>query len=307
MIKTKTLFILGAGASKPYGYPTNIKLRKLIRDRTNNQYMINALKILKGVAYDREDWSKQVDVFVDEFSKSSVYSIDLFLENRPDFMEIGKMQIAASLLPNEDDTKLRESEDNWYMYLYDRMKSSFEDFDKNKISFITFNYDRSLEQFLFNALKSTFSKPDKVCAEKLSKIPIVHLYGQLDLLPWQSKDGFHYLPAHKIVKRIINARENLKLISEERDVEESKAFKDAYELIEKAEIIYFLGFGFDEINLKRLNIELMKRKSVRGTSLGLELSRKSWVYKYFKAKERGNIELQDCDVLSLLKNVLKYE
>jgi len=30
MIKTKTLFILGAGASAPFGYPTGIELRKAI-------------------------------------------------------------------------------------------------------------------------------------------------------------------------------------------------------------------------------------------------------------------------------------
>ena len=196
------------------------------------------------------------------------------------------------------------------MYLYSRMNSLFEDFDKNKISFITFNYDRSLEQFLFKALKSTFNKPEKECAEKLSKIPIVHLYGQLDPLPWQAKEGedFPYLPAHKIAGRIVKARENIKLISEERDVEKSEAFKEAYELIKKAKKIYFLGFSFDETNLKRLNIELMQGKSVYCTSLGLEKSIQHWVqYEYFKEKKRETIELHPCDVLSLLKDKLKYE
>lgn len=308
MIKTTTLFILGAGASEPYGYPTNIKLRKLIRDKTNKQSVMDALKILNGgLMVDHEDCSRGVDKFVDEFSMSSVYSIDLFLEHRPNLMDIGKMHIAACLIPYEKDAKLRDSNNNWYMYLYDRMKSSFEDFDKNNISFITFNYDRSLEQFLFNALKSTFSKLPEACTEKLSKIPIVHLYGRLDPLPWQERDGFHYLPAHKRPQRIIKAIENLKLISEERDIKESKAFKEAYKLIEEAQIIYFLGFGFEETNLERLNIKLMRGKSVLGTSLGLEESRKQWVNEYFKEKKRGNIDLHDKDVLSLLKNVLNYE
>lgn len=163
----------------------------------------------------------------------------IFLEHRKEFMSIGKMTIASYLIPCEKDARLREPENNWYMYLYDRLKSSFEEFEENKISFITFNYDRSLEQFIFEALKSQFNKSPQACAEKIRKIPIIHLYGQLDFLPWQNKNGLSYSREKHTIVRLRNAQDNIKLITEEREVENSLEFQAAYKLIEEADRIYF--------------------------------------------------------------------
>ncbi len=303
MIKTDTLFILGAGSSKPFGYPTSDELRNLIRNGKMRPKLIKALNLCND---DARDFQKIVDEFTSEFSKSSIY-IDFFLEQRPEFMDIGKMAIAAYLIQYENDSRLRNSEDNWYMYLYKRLKSSFEDFDKNNIYFITFNYDRSLEQFLFEALRSTFKKPINECAEKLTKIPIVHLYGQLDFLPWQNSNNKLYSSNNDLIERIRNAKYNLKLISDERNVSESEEFKNAYGLIEKARNIYFLGFSFDETNLKRLNIKLMKGKRVVGTALGLEPTRKNWIRGYFSDNTGSSINLFDTDSLSLVKELLEFE
>lgn len=303
MIKTDTLFILGAGASEPFGYPTSDELRNLIRNGKMRPKLIKALNLCND---DARDFQKIVDEFTSEFSKSSIY-IDFFLEQRPEFMDIGKMAIAAYLIQYENDSRLRNSEDNWYMYLYKRLKSSFEDFDKNNIYFITFNYDRSLEQFLFEALRSTSKKPIKECAEKLTKIPIVHLYGQLDFLPWQNSNNKLYSSNNDLIERIRNAKYNLKLISDERNVSESEEFKNAYGLIEKARNIYFLGFSFDETNLERLNIKLMRGKRVVGTALGLEPTRMKWIRGYFSDNTGSSIDLFDKDSLSLVKEHLEFE
>ena len=262
MIKTKTLFILGAGASKPFGYPTGIELREMILRRSVLPEVVSALTPINEQSKEYENSALN---FISEFSKSSVYSIDYFLEKRTEFTEIGKMSIAACLIGYENDQELRKhSNGNWYMYLYDRLKSSFEDFDKNNISFITFNYDRSLEQFFYNALKSTFNKSDQECAAKLKKIPIVHLYGYIGLLPWQPQDVnnevcFSY--TQEVSKqRLRDALKTLKLIGSERRIEDRDEFKVANKLIESAQRVYFIGFGFDEINLERLDIKLMSGK-----------------------------------------------
>jgi hypothetical protein len=305
MIKKNTLFILGAGASKPFGYPTGLELRELIRGKTMRRTVGEALD------FENEDLDcciKEFDKFVDEFSRSSVYSIDLFLEERTEFMDVGKMTIAAHLISKEDDKKLREPAGNWYMYLYNRIISSIEDLDSNAISFITFNYDRSLEQFLFEAIRSRFNKPPKECAEKTSKIPIVHLYGKLDPLPWQdSKKGQVYSGNRNQLQRIRNAQKNIKLISDERNVDKTEEFQSAYELINKSERIRFLGFGFDETNLARLDTERMKGKSIVGTAQGLETSRRRWVEQYFKKTVTQKIFLVELDALSLLQQDLTIE
>ena len=193
------------------------------------------------------------------------------------------------------------------MYLYDRLKSSFEEFDKNRISFITFNYDRSLEQFLFAALRNQFNKTPVECAEKLKNIPIIHLYGQLDSLPWQDKKGYEYKHVRDSFVRIRNARQNIKLITKEREVNESPEFQAAYKLIENSKKIYILGFGFDETNLGRLNINLMKDKAIIATCLGLEESRQRWVRRYFKSKNNAEIFFFELDALCLLKKDLIIE
>jgi len=66
------------------------------------------------------------------------------------------------------------------VYLYGGMVgSSLEEFAENRVSFVTFNYDRSVEQFLFTSLKNTFGRPDGNTSQVLQKVPIVHLHGRL--------------------------------------------------------------------------------------------------------------------------------
>lgn len=305
MIKTKTLFILGAGASVPFGYPASIGLREAILRKGND------VTILKALNYQDDDpkpFQREFNRFLNEFARSSVYSIDSFLEYRTEFMEIGKINIAAFLINHEDDGKLRFSGNNWYMYLYDRLKVSFDQFDQNNISFITFNYDRSLEQFLYEAIRCRFGKSPQECAEKLKSIPIVHLYGQLDPLPWQGENGRKYSSKENLIDRLRAASKNIKLISDERDISKSEDFHNAYNLINDAQRIFFLGFSFDETNLDRLNIGLMKNKLIVGTALGLETSKHNWVTHHFRDKIQTNIVLhQDMDALSLLKTFLVIE
>ena len=309
MIKTKTLFILGAGASKPFGYPTGIELREII---LRMSVLPDVVSALTPVNEESTWYEKSVLKFISEFLKSSVYSIDYFLEKRPEFTEIGKMSIAACLIGYEKDQELRNhANGNWYMYLYDRLKSSFEDFDKNNISFITFNYDRSLEQFFHNALKSTFNKSNQECADKLKEIPIVHLYGHIGLLPWQlqdSNDEICFPYTQEVTKqRVVNALKTLKLINSERRIEDSEEFKAAYKLIETAQRIYFMGFGFDEVNLERLDIKLMGGKSLIATAYGLDASTQKRVTQDFQTRANSDIFLDDKNVLALLKDYLQYE
>ena len=303
---------MGAGASQPFNYPTGIELRELIRKGTRNCDIIEALKKLYN-HFDENNCSEILTKFIGNFSESSVRSIDFFLEKNPTYMDIGKMTIASYIIPEENDEKLRDIKprdisENWYIELFDRVKDSFDDFDKNQISFITFNYDRSLEQFLFEALKHLFlSKTEEECAEKLKKIPLIHLYGKIDPLPWEDRtNGQGYSLTTNIYLRLKNATENIKLINDERDVKKSKEFQGAHNLIKKAQKIYFLGFSFDSTNLERLDVKLMNSKSIYGTSFGLGGARKFWVENYFK-KHGATIDLFNVDVFTLLKNNLAYE
>jgi hypothetical protein len=307
MIKTETLFILGAGASAPFKYPTNIKLHEDILSREHVETIIKALNV------DDENPNNirsEFDNFLIKFKNAGIYSIDSFLEHRNEFEVIGKITIAAHLINHEEDQLLRVVDKNWYMYLYNRLKDVvFDDFNKNNISFITFNYDRSLEQFLFKAIRDTYGKSEHECAKKIKNIPIVHLYGQLDLLPWQGGRGKEYSTQANLIERLRSAPENIQLISNARDVANNEKFKEAHDLIKKAKRIFFLGFSFDETNVERLNIELMRNKSILSSAMGLEPAKQNWVRNYFLGRIQASVNLlpEKDDALSALQDGLEFD
>ncbi len=315
MIKTKTLFILGAGASYPFGYPTSIELRhKILYGGLSPDNIARALN-KGGGDFAAEEHYEQINKFIKVFKGAGVYSIDSFLEQRqkqqPELVDIGKIFIARMLIPYEEDDRLRDTKDNWYMYLFDRLKVSFDELGKNNISFITFNYDRSLEYFLFEAIQDLFRRGSKECTEMMKNFPIVHLYGQLDPLPWQDPiaGGKKYSSTNNLIERLRAAPENIKLISDERDIEESEKFQKAYKLIQEAERIFFLGFSFDETNLKRLNLDSIKQhKQIHATVYKVEPSKLKWIKEYFSQNYyTSNYHFEDNDALTLLKNYLEIE
>lgn len=144
MIKEKTVFILGAGASKPYGFPTGFELReKICNERIDQIHLQDDTLILKY----------KIDDFRKTFSNSLNTSIDLFLSRNKNFEDIGKYTIIHKILKAEHDSKEPSDifdKQNWISYLYDRLTKKFTDdsyykIADNKINIITFNYDRLVE------------------------------------------------------------------------------------------------------------------------------------------------------------------
>ena len=97
-----TVFILGAGASVPYGYPTGFELNEKIKNFLLNRpeslgvaakSQFEEFKVLFDLEYTIENLKK----FYDALSKSVTISIDKFLENRPDLLELGRMLIVYEL------------------------------------------------------------------------------------------------------------------------------------------------------------------------------------------------------------------
>ncbi|HHX8757293.1 hypothetical protein ACF0MN_11570 [Legionella pneumophila] len=256
MFNTKTLFILGAGASAPYDYPIGKDLiHNIIKDMEDYVFIPkyqskkalpswNKNDVKNNVLYDfslcieglehialyaDESEQKQyeqcsddglfriyyisksnpanyahqfffktkisqVDVFADlknALETLNPVSIDAFLRDNPSYARAGKMMILYSLLKKEDPLKfnLNQSDDNWYSLLLNDLVSECADrpekLIENKIKFITFNYDVSLDYFLHSRLKKieNFVKKNETSnspADKfLNELDIEHVYGQL--------------------------------------------------------------------------------------------------------------------------------
>ena len=130
---------------------------------------------------------EQIAQFRQSFFLSGKNSVDAFLEYRDDYMQIGKAAMAAILIPYEHEWHLFRYNQGWLRYLYNNLNTSFEDFGKNQLSIITFNYDRTVEHFIFTALKNTYNRTDDEVRAVVEQIPIIHLHGRLGFLPWQGE------------------------------------------------------------------------------------------------------------------------
>jgi hypothetical protein len=201
------------------------------------------------------------------------------LEYRPQFEKLGKAAIAQELIPREDlkSLFLTPNGKNWYSYIFKELNTRFEKIQNNNFSVITFNYDRSFEQYLSTAIKYAHQRTDKEVAEKMSHFKIIHMHGQLGYLPWQKSSS-----EQKIVREYssICTPEKIKIASEYiKNIHEGDKLNDNLELtlaneeLGLAERIIFLGFGYNQVNLDRLNLKNFERTNVeiRGSCYGLTL------------------------------------
>lgn len=309
MIETPTVFVLGAGASIPYGYPSGEKLREEIcheLEDPSHSY---------GRMLQRQGYSpNEILEFRNNFFYSGKSSIDAYLEHNKEFIDIGKLVIARSLIPHEDLDYLfqkvegrfqKRSNDKWYDYFYNRFDTSFDEFDTNEFSVITFNYDRSFEQFLFTALKYSYNKSDKECSDLLKKIPIVHVHGKLDDLDWQNPNGRPYDANVESDELLKKSADGIKIIHE--NIDNSKSFKEAQKLLERSHKIQFLGFGYNKTNLERLKILNFTNKTIQGTCVGLADAEKGYVTKLFHESFKSPIQLLSGDTLGYLKTNFYFE
>ena len=261
MIKTSTVLVLGAGASMGYGFPSGIKLKAEI---------CKAIRTGQGPIYKDLELSANAEIvqqFYQNLLLSSEMSIDAFLEHNKEYYKIGVRAIASILLRKELHNGLFENwidkwldadnnENHWYQLLFSKLNAPFEDFQKNKLTIITFNYDRSLEYFLLKSMISKYANqlPEEVI-KKLRNIPILHMYGKLGSLPDYDLDG-DFVPYNlfeidaKHRDEIYNASNNIVTIHQAEQLEAT--IKEAQKYMLEAKRIFFLGFGYDKTNMERL-------------------------------------------------------
>lgn len=261
MIATETVLILGAGVSKPYGYPTG---KELLREL----YIETGRPRWKDLLMAHGHTESDIQAFRSELVGSQLPTIDAFLAHRPEFRELGHASIAISLLAKEDPgvfSDLGRREAGIYSLLFQRWAApAWDDLGRNKLSIVTFNYDRSFEHFFFEALKHSYNKSDGAVADFLNTnaIPIIHVHGILGPLPWQSQtDGHEYaqllnsgVSPHTIGERIAKAAKGIYTDTGSAPQE----FIFAKERIRTARRIYFLGFGYDALNLERLGFAVLE-------------------------------------------------
>ncbi len=263
MPQPKTVLIIGAGASAPYGFPVGGKLKEEIIEKTEKERRISNPHIFDSFlkAGFSED---QVDALHTAlhwaFPKKS---IDAFLEERPDLRDIGAFAIANILMHCENSNKLAKT-DNWYRHLWEIIDIANMKVPTHIVGIITFNYERSLDFFLHKTLTEVYhpSKHEFLLA-KLAQLPILHVHGDFG-----SHRDVPYTHAPE-AQNVLKASHRIALVHD--DLASKEVFVFARELLKQAERGIFLGFGYNDRNLERLGIGSSEMNHVDffGTTWGM--------------------------------------
>jgi len=289
MLGRKTLFIIGAGAGFDITMPMGDDLARNIAEHLNirfdprdnrrasgNEVTFGALKLLarddgpgpdvnpyceagRQIAGGLLGWSSSIDGYLNR------HQDDLIVQ------KCGKLAIAQVILESESNcdlyVDLRQSDklefrnggkvrQSWFQALWSILETGIVK-SKNlesifdKLSVITFNYDRTLEHFLHVGLQQAYHLPaDDAAAIINEKLDIDHVYGQVGYLPWQGQGHSFPFGRKPESQHLVNLWSRISTFNEEitdRTFLEKLGMKVA-----NAERIVFLGCHFHDQNTKIL-------------------------------------------------------
>lgn len=282
MINTNVVLVLGAGASCPYDFPSGEMLKANVVDINGSDRIDEFKKTFKHDSFDEEAF----ELFRVRLQRSPVRSVDAFLEANPNWMAIGKQAIAYRLIQRENPDRLINeniARDNWYQYVFELLiDSGLDSLSDNKFSVITFNYDRSFEFYLINGLMNTFGLSFRDAKGAMTFLKVVHVHGQLGELSDYTATGVGRNYSTAVTVESVNIAANgIKIISElssERSHPDWDGFRSAWDLLEDAEFIVFIGFRYNRQNLNRLlnckikSTEDKAQPHITGSLLGFKRS-----------------------------------
>ncbi len=282
MFRMPTTFIIGAGASAELNFPTGPTFLEQIADILDFRAQYDRLDSSErfsdlAIAYSRLHEIPNIssgDPFYDAATRVRTAakvsrSIDNVIDQNDDdpLVEIvGKLAIAYRILEAEAESKLRPVEgsistfdvasvkDTWLyplaqMLTTDVRKSQVDQIFDN-VTFITFNYDRSIEAFLPSVLMAAYGLDHEVAVGIALRAKIHHPYGQVGTLGWDGADNSEVPYGWLARDRLGEISRELRTFSEKiQENEEISAMRLA---IQEAETLVFLGFGFHRQNMRLL-------------------------------------------------------
>ncbi|MBB5685174.1 hypothetical protein [Sphingobium boeckii] len=300
MFNSKTLFIIGAGASceanLPSGEGLKSKIASLLNikfDNTKGQYSgdIQITQALRDYAKLPDGRSGDINPYlykawrIADVLPAAAISIDNFLNAHQGDVEMelcGKLGIVKSILDAERESALGSHNTisgkfnlhaligTWYVGFFQmltenvsraRASSVFEN-----VSIITFNYDRCIERFLIQALADYYDLTMPEAEQIMINLPIYHPYGKVGPLPWQ--DPHNAVPFGSSTTNLLTAAQRVKTFTEGMGDDDTLALM--HDAVTKAETIVFIGFAFHPANMQLLTPpESTQTKRIFGTTLGL--------------------------------------
>ena len=285
----KTLFIVGAGASSEFGLPLGSALAGEIRGRLQDELRngISSPRLLMDGAIasgTTGDWGQAAKELAGGLI--SARSIDRLLDSRssnPLVVELGKFSIAQVIAERERNSHLSEdfygdwdkthagltaAATTWIGTLFSILQEGIRPQDAQKIfadtAFVTFNYDRVIERYFRRAFQHILSLPPKDAIAIADGIQVEHVYGSLGKLDSNLNPPASFGVTDKLVRHTVSS---FRTFTEGGESGQLQVIRD---VVKTAELIVFIGFAFDPLNLDALfDQQLSPGQKVCATTVAL--------------------------------------
>lgn len=304
MFRNETVFIVGAGASIEAGLPDGNKLKEQIATKLNLRHDLGSLRRGdKSIADALVAHAHETGVYpltIENYLRAAHHiaeampqakSIDNFIDAHTGNLEIeivGKLAIGKCIIEAERASRLyvdpRDTSrrlnfgnlsDTWYSKFFQILiencrKDNIQNIFKN-VSFITFNYDRCIEHFLFHALQNYYHIDWNVAANLVGDLRIFHPYGIVGKLPWQKAEKANAFGGGDLKPDFLELAGQIKTFGER--MVDREEINRVHMLMRDAETIIFLGFAYHSQNMilikpeeSILPGERMKANKIFGTA-----------------------------------------
>ena len=327
------VFIIGAGCSVPYGFPTGAMLMQKLKDFnygdhnldsqsfSPSPYLFDLYQELFGKYQDytklrkeiffrggnieieiSNKISKTIVPFAKSIRHSMMVSTDEFLKNRlnqekSEEADFGKRLIAREILVAERESEKHFSYEDgkrlskkywlgnidWIQHLLSRIdqQSNWEEILKQTV-FLTFNYDRVLENCIFLYLTSDKQYADADAHSFIKEMRIYHVngfIGSLEKISFGAVENGMYQEITKGMETVWEKRLN------REDAEKVKY----QEFLKNAQRVYFMGFSYIPDNLESIGIdpraEIIRNANVYATAMGLSSQNRLRISTYLDLKD----------------------
>lgn len=311
MFERKTVFVLGAGTSFEIGFPVGAGLRDQMisllditydghEQQSGDRQIARAIERYCAVSnrqHGNENAYLQAGWRIRD-SMPLAISIDNFLEAHGTdngIQVMGKLGITRAILEAESTTPLAITSQRpkidmaalaptWYGGLVRSLTEGISlgsiDCVFENVSFITFNYDRSLEQFLSYALSAYYHIPVESSQILVTGANIIHPYGTVGWLPWQARSN-PVIPYGLVsIDLLVEAASQIRTFTE--SIDDPRVLAQIHDLLVEADQVIFLGFAYHRQNLRLLAPPVglsTPFKRLLGTSFGISASDESIIRK----------------------------
>lgn len=291
MIRAGTVFVLGAGASHELGFPLGTELRGKIKTLCSrrkpadgfHRYVPTPIEEYCG----QQELATEFGVSLEAIAQAqgvlkdtidAVDSIDQFLglhSGDAVLLGIGKLAITRAIADaerssaifwhrgNHQEPSFADASRAWNSYLQ-RLWVLFSDGrDRSNIhemfegvTFINFNYDRSLEYFFYIRLRQLMRMGKERACEIVDSMNVVRPYGSIGLGPCDETDvGGKVVFAPELHgARLLAASKQIRIISDDRASGNVLAEQVQISVANSKNVVV-LGCAFHQANLKILAIK----------------------------------------------------